>query len=122
MSNFLKKRMYILMFGLHTLFFSINLKSAFSAEETHSNCFDTCYGNIRNIKLRSNISSYASFASLYYSSSRSIGICLLKASLKDINDSVRAKPNGWSLLWMMLSKCWLFFAYILMKRSYCPVV
>jgi hypothetical protein len=27
-----------------------------------------------------------------------IGICRLKASLKDIKVSVRASPNGWSLL------------------------
>lgn len=65
------------------------------------------------------------FIKKYYflsSSSNDMGICLLKASLKEMIDSVLANPNGCNLSWIMLSRCWLFFAYILMNRSYCPVV
>ena len=34
-----------------------------------------------------------------------MGICRLKAYLKEMSDSVRANPNGCNLLWMMLNRC-----------------
>ena len=49
---------------------------------------------------------YASFSS----SLKSIGICRLKASLKEMTVSVRAKPKGCNFLWIMLNKWRLSFA------------